>query len=62
MNTIKDLLRDLAMDLLKDLKPRDRHLSTSKQRSNTIIAEELVDEYHDRFIKENSKYFELEDK
>lgn len=47
MNTIKDLLRDLVVDCYED---------TEREQG----VETLVEEYHTRFIKEISKYFELE--
>jgi len=60
-NTIKDLLRDLAYEAMG---AEFRELS--KEAIGDIETkrelEDLVDQYHDRFIKEISKYFELEEK
>lgn len=58
MNTIKDLLRDLALEAqnkLQELEEKDKYLV-----GITEITEDLVEEYYERFIKEISKYFEME--
>ena len=56
MNTLKDLLRDLAIETIVDYEELDDTKSTED------IVDELSEKYHGRFIKEISKYFEWEEK
>lgn len=68
-NTIKDLLRDLAVEAGdQTLELKNAEIVKLQERKDpdfeavTKMQEKLTDEYHDRFIKEISKYFGLEEK
>jgi len=49
-NNFKDLLRDLVIEAV-----------TEDVTSGTDEIDDLIEIYHDRFIKEIGKYFELEE-
>lgn len=58
MNTLRDLLNDLALEAqnkLQELEEKDKNLV-----GITEITDDLVDDYLQRFKEENSKYFEWE--
>ena len=60
MNTLRDLLNDLALEAqnkLQELEEKDKNLV-----GITEITDDLVDDYLQRFKEENSKYFEWEAK